>query len=60
LNVKKSSLLTKQTQVQAEKSVGQACKWRKTARNKRNAASSICWQSVQDQCRILFENSRCA
>ena len=24
-----------------------------------NAASNLCWQSVQDPCRMLFENCRC-
>jgi len=25
-----------------------------------NAASDLCWQSVQDPCRTLFENCRCS
>jgi len=30
----------------------------KHARKKRNAGSNICWQSVQDPCRTVFENRR--
>jgi len=26
----------------------------------RIAASNVCWQSVQDQCRTVFENCRCS
>jgi len=32
----------------------------KNTRNKKNAASNSCWQSVQDPCRFVFENYRCA
>jgi len=25
-----------------------------------NTAGNLCWQSVQDPCRIVFENCRCS
>jgi len=32
----------------------------KNTRKKRNAASNVCWQSIQGPCREMFENYRCA
>jgi len=56
---RKNSLLIKQTQVHAEKSIGNA-NYTETTRKNGNAASNFSWQSVQDPCRIEFENCSCA
>jgi len=59
LIVEKILLLAKQTRVRAKKTRGTGIK---VTRKKRNAASNLSWQSVglQDPCRIVFENFRCA
>jgi len=61
LNFGKVLLLEKQAQVHAEKNV-----WagiivtQKLHEETWNAASNLCWQSVQDPCLIVFENCRCS
>jgi len=54
-------LLAKQTQLHAEKTCGAGIEMtQKLHEETWNAVSNLCWQSVQDPCRILFENCRCS
>ena len=58
LIVEKSLSLEKQTRVCAENTRGRHKCDTKNTRKKRNVASNLCWQSVQDPCRIVFEYCR--
>jgi len=63
LNVGKVLLLAKQTHIHAEKSRGAGLEvTQKLHEETWNAASNLCWQSVQDPCGrpIVFENCRCS
>jgi len=61
LIVEKNLLLAKQTNVRSEKTSGAGIKvTQKIHEKKRNAVSNLCCQSVQDPCRIVFENCWCA
>jgi len=60
LNVRKVLLFAKQTQVRAEKTRGAGIEvTQKLHEETWNDANNLCWQSVHDPCRILFENRRC-
>jgi len=60
LNVGKVLLLAKQTQVHAEETRGTGIKMTQRQHEEaRNAAGNL-WQSVQGQCRTVFENCRCS
>jgi len=60
-NVGKVLLLAKQTQVHAEKTRRAGIEvTQKLHEETWNALSNLCWQSVQDPCRIVFENCRCS
>jgi len=61
LNVGKVLLLAKQAQVHAEKARGASIEvTRKLHEETWNAASNVCWQSVQEPCRIVFDKCRCS
>jgi len=54
-------LLEKQSQVHAEKTrEAVIVVTQKLHEETWNASSNLCWQSVQDPCRIVFENCRCS
>ena len=56
--MRKVLLLAKQTQAHAEKTCGVGIEMtQKLHEETWNAASDLCWQSVQDPCHIVFENA---
>jgi len=60
LNVGKVLLFAKQTQVHAKKTRGAGIEvTQKLQEETWIAANNFCWQSVQNPCRVVFENCRC-
>jgi len=61
LNVGKVLLFAKQTQVHAKKTRGVGIEvTQKLHEETWITTNNLCWQSVQDPCRIVFENCRCS